>query len=119
MNYTACGTPYYQAPEIFLNNYKGVKIEVPRFDLWSLGVLLFKMITGLYPFTGRSAAEIYRDIERKDGVTIPTNINVSEECKDVIRKLLVKKETERISFKELEVHPFYNDDAILRQKENE
>ena len=59
------------------------------------------MITGLYPFNGRSVAEIYEDIVRKDGITIPTNINVSEECKDVIRKLLMKKETERISFEEL------------------
>ena len=41
-----CGTPAYIAPEIIgLNGYKGYKS-----DIWSLGVLLFAMVTGNVPF---------------------------------------------------------------------
>ena len=43
-----CGTPSYMAPELVAKeDYLGQPV-----DIWALGILLFKMLTGAYPFTG-------------------------------------------------------------------
>lgn len=42
-----CGTPSYMAPEII--NKKNYSFSV---DIWALGILLFKMLSGSYPFKG-------------------------------------------------------------------
>lgn len=43
---TICGSPSYESPQMLLNKYYlGSKT-----DIWSLGVLLFTMIEGIYPF---------------------------------------------------------------------
>jgi len=48
--YTFCGTPEYVAPEVILN--KGHDIAA---DYWSLGVLMFELLTGTPPFTGEKS----------------------------------------------------------------
>jgi len=52
---TVAGTPVYLAPEIFTG-----QPPTPRSDIYSLGVLLFHLVTASYPVTGRSVAEIKR-----------------------------------------------------------
>jgi serine/threonine-protein kinase len=49
----AAGTPLYAAPEIFDG-----AAPTPRADLYSLGVLLYHLVTGEYPVPGRSAADV-------------------------------------------------------------
>ena len=50
-----CGTPSYMAPEIVMKKeYNGFAT-----DIWSLGVILFLMMTGNYPFRGQSERELY------------------------------------------------------------
>jgi calcium-dependent protein kinase len=43
-----CGTPEYSAPEVFSGKYNS------KCDLWSLGVLLFIMLSGTMPFKGKN-----------------------------------------------------------------
>ena len=44
-----CGTPSYMAPELVAKkDYLGQPV-----DIWALGVLLYKMLTGYYPFNGK------------------------------------------------------------------
>jgi serine/threonine protein kinase len=43
-----CGTVFYMAPEEIMKK----NIDVFKADIWSLGVILFKMATGLFPFRG-------------------------------------------------------------------
>jgi MAP/microtubule affinity-regulating kinase len=53
-----CGTPSYMSPEIVARKeYYG-----PPADVWALGVLLFVMLSGVYPFKGRDDKDLYRKI---------------------------------------------------------
>ena len=55
-----CGTPNYMPPEIaFKKPYNGQKA-----DLWSLGVLVYKMFCADFPFKGKNEKELYKAIER-------------------------------------------------------
>jgi serine/threonine protein kinase len=53
-----CGTPSYMAPEITMKKeYDGKTV-----DMWALGVLLYVMLTGIFPFKGTSEADLYHKI---------------------------------------------------------
>lgn len=55
--HTIAGTPYYIAPEVFKGTY-GLEC-----DIWSLGVVLYMILSGLYPFDGESYKEIFDKIK--------------------------------------------------------
>lgn len=76
-----CGTPSYMAPEIVARReYTG-----PPADVWALGVLLFAMLCGCFPFKGINDAELYRKIQ-KGIFTIPEH--VEENPRRLIRKMM-------------------------------
>ena len=76
-----CGTPSYMAPEIVnKKEYIG-----PPTDIWSLGVLLYVMLVGSFPFRGMSDNELFRNIS-KGNVAFPAG--VSSEAKTIISKML-------------------------------
>ncbi|XP_059551385.1 serine/threonine-protein kinase MARK2-like [Myotis daubentonii] len=55
---TFCGTPNYKAPELFrLEPYEG-----PKVDVWSMGVVLYKMLTGVRPFVGETLEQLTEHI---------------------------------------------------------
>ena len=83
-----CGTPYYIAPEVF-NEIYGSKV-----DVWSLGVVLYQLLTGNMPFDGRSRAEVFAKI-RSGEFEIPESL--SRNCVDFLRKMMCVNPDERIS----------------------
>jgi MAP/microtubule affinity-regulating kinase len=57
-----CGTPSYMAPEIVSKTeYSG-----PPADIWALGVLLFALLCGRFPFKGQNDKELYSHICTKE-----------------------------------------------------
>lgn len=55
------GTPDYMASEIINGN----EINSPSIDLWSLGVIIFEMITGIPPFNGDTIEIIFDNIKNR------------------------------------------------------
>jgi len=77
---TFCGTPAYASPEILL----GTKYNGPEVDVWSLGVVLFAMLTSQFPFT--TISDILKGKFKEPE-------NVTPECVDLLSRMLkVEKE---------------------------
>ena len=51
------GTPLYMAPELIEGSYGG------KVDLWSLGVLLYVLVSGMHPFYAKSTKDIFAKIK--------------------------------------------------------
>ena len=86
------GTPYYIAPEIITKRYTN------KCDLWSCGVILYVLLTGIPPFTGKDESEILKKV-MTEKIKLDTEDwnDISEEAKSLISKLLNRNPDERIS----------------------
>ena len=87
------GTEEYLAPEVIKSNGHTVAI-----DWWTFGILLYEMIYGFTPFKGKSTNETFKNILKNDP-EFPAGITVSSNCKSIIKKLLIKRETKRLGSK--------------------
>lgn len=101
----AVGTPDYLAPELLLGTGHG-----PTVDWWSLGTILYEMVTGVPPFNADSPQEIFDNIlDRR--LTWPLEDEMSPECRDLIDKLLTLNPQKRLGARgagEIKLHPFFN-----------
>jgi len=91
---TLCGSPLYMAPEILQHHRYDAKA-----DLWSVGTVLFEMISGRPPFNGENHIDLLRNIQRK-AVRLPADVRVSKECVNLLRILLNRNPLSRAGFKE-------------------
>ncbi|KAK9818339.1 hypothetical protein WJX72_010890 [[Myrmecia] bisecta] len=81
---TLCGSPLYMAPEILQFHKYDAKA-----DLWSVGTILYELVTGRPPFNGANHMQLLRNIERCEA-RIPDQIaaQLSDPCKHLIHNLL-------------------------------
>ena len=98
---THCGSPCYAAPEMIEGkNYKALPV-----DIWSSGIILFFMLTGYLPFNELTNKNIYRKILNGKYI-IPKDL--SNEVRDLIKKILEYNPKKRININEIKDHPWFN-----------
>ena len=95
------GTPYYIAPEIFKSKYN------KSVDIWSCGVIMYVLLSGMTPFCGATDKEIYENIQHQDLVFNQKLDNVSSDAKDLLTRMLTKNFKERISIKDALDHSWF------------
>ena len=95
------GSPYYIAPEVLNKCYN------EKCDIWSAGVVLYVMLTGNFPFVGKTSQKLFESI--KTGKYKNTGKEweaISKEAKDLIGKMLELDTHKRISASECLKSPF-------------
>jgi len=102
MNKTVCGSPLYMAPEIL----KGKEYN-RVVDLWSFGVILWQLLFGQTPFAADNWAELIVKIEQTK-LCLPPDSFVSDECIDLLFRLLEKEPENRIKFDDFYNHEFFH-----------
>ncbi|XP_072565109.1 serine/threonine-protein kinase Chk2 isoform X2 [Paramormyrops kingsleyae] len=108
---TLCGTPTYLAPEVFTD---AITVGYSRaVDCWSLGVLLFVCLGGYPPFHAESEITVREQITQGCYRFIPSKWEkISDEAKDLVRKLLVVDPKKRLTITEALQHPWMQDKAM-------
>ena len=98
------GSVYYVAPEVIKKKYD------EKCDLWSCGVLMYVLLSRKPPFGGDYDEEIIKNIqEGKYDLNCHPFETLSENAKDLIRKLLTKDINQRISAHDALNHPWFKD----------
>ena len=96
---TPCGSPCYASPECLSGKpYNGLTT-----DVWSLGVIIYAMLTGQLPWTKRNQAQLFAQIKRGE-YTIPKFL--SPEAQSFVSGLMTVDISKRLTIKQAIDHPF-------------
>ncbi|XP_007495558.2 serine/threonine-protein kinase PLK4 isoform X2 [Monodelphis domestica] len=109
-HYTLCGTPNYISPEVATRRAHGLET-----DVWSLGCMFYTLLVGRPPFDTDSITNTFNKVVLVD-YKIPTFL--SQEAKDLIRRLLQKNPEDRLSLSSVLDHPFMCQSSSGRIKDS-
>jgi calcium-dependent protein kinase len=99
---TTHGTSYYIAPEVLQKKYD------ERCDVWSIGVMLFILLSGKPPFDGDTDEEITEQVKLGEYVITGGHWQVvSADAKDLIKKMLTYKYQDRVNARECLQDPWF------------
>ncbi|XP_053908918.1 MAP/microtubule affinity-regulating kinase 4 [Cuculus canorus] len=91
---TFCGSPPYAAPELF----QGKKYDGPEVDIWSLGVILYTLVSGSLPFDGHNLKEL-RERVLRGKYRVP--FYMSTDCENILRRFLVLNPAKRCTLEQI------------------
>ena len=98
---TIVGTPAFMAPEIIFEQPYSMQA-----DIWSVGVIMFQLLTGSLPFRGHDFSVIKRKFEKGQFAEIPNNLCLSRDCIDFVSGCLQVDPRYRFRTTELLGHSF-------------
>ncbi|KAI4384335.1 hypothetical protein MLD38_002506 [Melastoma candidum] len=105
------GSPYYVAPEVLKKRYG------PESDVWSAGIILYILLSGVPPFWAESEQGIFEQVLHGDlDFSSDPWPSVSEGAKDLVRKMLVRDPKRRLTAHEVLCHPWVQVDGVAPDK---
>ncbi|CAH2076677.1 unnamed protein product [Thlaspi arvense] len=101
------GSPYYVAPEVLLKRYG------PEADVWTAGVILYILLSGVPPFWAETQQGIFDAVLKGyiDFDSDPWPV-ISDSAKDLIRRMLSSKPAERLTAHEVLRHPWICENGV-------
>ena len=100
-----CGTVEYMAPEIIESENYDYSV-----DIWSLGILLYELLMGHSPFKDKTTKNTIVNIKLHE---LKFDKEISEDCKDLINKLLEVNKEKRFNIKDILTHNFVKKNESL------
>ncbi len=89
------GTPFYMSPEQFLGRNEWLD---GRSDIWALGIILYELLSGKTPFSGRTLSELKDEIRNKDPRPIhQRDPNIAPAFDSLFRKCCAKEVSDRFA----------------------
>uniref|UniRef100_A0A7N0T663 non-specific serine/threonine protein kinase n=1 Tax=Kalanchoe fedtschenkoi TaxID=63787 RepID=A0A7N0T663_KALFE len=105
------GSPYYVAPEVLRKRYG------PEADVWSAGVILYILLSGVPPFWAESEQGIFEQVLHGDlDFSSDPWPSISESAKDLVRRMLVRDPKRRLTAYEVLCHPWIQIDGVAPDK---
>lgn len=101
---TFCGSPVYAAPEVMRKSYYDGVVA----DVWSLGVILFTMVTGCLPWKLDAHTNRIENIDDLLAGRFDIPVAVSPECTALLHKMLVPDPSQRTRLNQIRKHPWVN-----------
>ncbi|XP_076923010.1 calcium-dependent protein kinase 26-like [Bidens hawaiensis] len=106
------GSPYYVAPEVLLKHYG------PEADVWTAGVILYILLSGVPPFWAETQQGIF-DAVLKGNLDFDSDPwpLISESAKDLIRKMICTRPSERLTAHNVLCHPWICENGVAPVRE--
>jgi len=108
--------PYYVAPEVIERNFN------EKCDIWSLGIIMFRLFYGYVPFKGNSFEEVINNIKNSpieyDKEDENNNISLSENGEDILSNMIVREVDKRFNVDSCLNHKWfkYNNLTIIEEE---
>ncbi|XP_015900389.2 calcium-dependent protein kinase 20 [Ziziphus jujuba] len=105
------GSPYYVAPEVLRKHYG------PECDVWSAGVIIYILLSGVPPFWDETEQGIFEQVLKGDlDFASEPWPSISEGAKDLVRRMLVRDPKKRLTAHEVLCHPWVQVDGVAPDK---
>ncbi|XP_049931410.1 calcium-dependent protein kinase 10-like isoform X2 [Nymphaea colorata] len=105
------GSPYYVAPEVLRKHYG------PEADVWSAGVIIYILLSGVPPFWAETEQGIFDQVLHGDlDFSMDPWPAISDEAKDLLKKMLTRNPKKRPTAHEVLCHPWVQVDGVAPDK---